>query len=225
MQKTSPPNALINAHKTYNLHHITRTMRPSRWLGLLGALIIASGCSNHLYQGTTNYHYAGKTCQAHVSWTNTTHVFDPVGEPSDVVIRMASTQHGFQFTHATIKNDDALTLLLPASEYADVINNSTGTTDTVCAVFEGADAHMQQATDVTYLSFYCEKKSREKKSREKQSPKSANVESHMQARKAPYVVKMQKPITETSLFANAIKSNLGQPDCRVSNGPASRTDK
>lgn len=213
MQKTSAFNGAIDLPKPLSCR-VSGKKRSTRWLGLLGAFIVISGCSNHLYQGTTSYSYAGKICQAHVFWTNTTHVFDSVGKPSDVVVRLASTEHRFQFENVTGK-DDALTVLLPANEYVDVINNSKGENVVLCGKFEGVTAHMQQSTNTTQLSFYCNKK----------SSQHGMFASHMLARKAPYVFEMEKPTTETSLFGNVIETNLGQPDCQVSNAPATRTDR
>jgi hypothetical protein len=164
-----------------------------KYLIIAISITALTACTNHLYQGKTTYQDNGKTCEALVYWNNTTHLFNSEGKPSSVVIRNASNLSSFTFSDT---RDENLTLVLPAGDYEDVINNTQNDTELTCGVFSGKNAHQQGKVSLTEFKLFCNKVP---------NPLKPNTNG-IKAKKEPFVFQMLAPKSEFSWKGEALNA-------------------
>jgi hypothetical protein len=166
---------------------------------LIMSLGLTTACTNHLYQGKTIYEDNGKTCEAIVYWNSTTHLFNPKGKVSSVVIRNASNLRSFTFSDL---GEDKLTLVLPSDEYTDVINNTEGNTELTCGVFSGKLEHQEGQRSTTEFQLFCNKISHPL------WPDTCGL----RAQTTPFVFTMAPPTSEFSWTGQELKAEI-KPVC------------
>jgi hypothetical protein len=170
-------------------------------------IVLASGCTSHLYSGTTSYEYNGKTCYSLVYWNDSTHLFNQDGKATTVVIKTPSGRSYFLSTPED-GTDGSLELILPSGEFVATINNSmnegVSDTDLFCGTFHGKKAHQEDKVKQTEFYLYCD---------QKPHPLRKPTDT-MKASETAYVFEMNEPIESFSWFSTEeIKADISQVKC------------
>ena len=158
-------------------------------------LMSLTACTSHLYQGKTTYQDNGKTCEALVYWNNTTHLFNSEGKSSSVVIRNASNLGSFTLSDTI---EEKLTLILPAGEYEDVINNTKNDTELNCGAFSGKDTHQKGKNSQTEFMLFCNKVP---------NPLKPNTNG-IKAKNEPFIFQMLAPQSKFSWAGEELKAEI-----------------
>ncbi len=175
---------------------------------ILAFAVLLSGCTNHLYSGTTSYEFNDKQCHSIVYWHDLTHFFDREGKASTVVIKTPNGRSyfltSFDDTSVDKSQDDRLALTLPSGEYSDSINHTTDDIELLCGVFEGKQTHQKTGEKETEFYLYCDKKAH---------PLRKSVDT-MQASETPYIFAMNEPVETFSWFtSDEIKTDISMVKC------------
>lgn len=170
----------------------------------LAFVILVSGCTNHLYSGTTSYEFNGKTCHSMVYWNDLTHLFDQDGKATTIVVKApGGRSYSLTPTDAPVAQAD-YELILPSSDFVDSINATTDDTELLCGKFEGKEQHQQNKAPTTSFFLYCDKKAHPLR-------KSTDV---MKASSSPYIFAMNEPIEAFSWFkAEEIQADISSVKC------------
>jgi len=170
----------------------------------LASIVLLSGCTNHLYSGTTSYEFNGKTCHSMVYWSDLTHLFDQEGKATTVVIKTPNGR-SYALTPPIDKSTDgSFRLILPPSEFTDSINHTTGDPDLFCGMFKGKEQHQKVNLKETQFYLYCNKKSN--------SMRKSN--DSMKAQESPYIFAMNEPVETFSWFTSEeIKADISVIKC------------
>nr|WP_297348679.1 hypothetical protein [uncultured Glaciecola sp.] len=174
-------------------------------------IVLLSGCTNHLYSGTTSYEFNGKTCHSIVYWNDLTHLFDQDGKATTVIIK-APKGRSYSLTPPNDNSvDGSYELILPTGDFADEFADSdditrykTNDNEVFCGLFKGKEAHQKANVRQTEFTLYCKKNVR---------PIRKSID-RMQPSKQPYIFAMNEPVEAFSWFkSREIKADISVVKC------------
>ncbi|WP_412972669.1 hypothetical protein [Glaciecola sp. MF2-115] len=170
----------------------------------LGLIVLVSGCTSHLYSGTSSYEYNGKTCHSLVYWNDSSHPFDKEGKATTVVIKTPSGRSYSLSPNKDSNGDVSYELILPSGEFTDSVNQTNGDTELFCGLFKGKEAHQERNLQQTEFYLYCDKTAHPLR-------KSTDT---MKASTTPYVFEMNEPVKTITWFKpEEIKADISVVKC------------
>jgi hypothetical protein len=174
-------------------------------------VVLLSGCTNHLYSGTTSYEFNGETCHSVVYWNDLTQLFDQKGKATTVIIK-APNGRSYSLTPPNDNSvDGSYELILPKGDFAhefsnydDITRYKTNDNEVFCGLFKGKEAHQNANVPQTDFTLYCKKTVH---------PIRKSID-RMQPSKSPYIFKMNEPIEIFSWFkSEEIKVDISAVKC------------